>query len=303
MSRKMQDILIAGGGIAGLTAALTAARLGCSTLVLSGDMLGGLLISINQIEGFPGFPQGIAGYDLCPTIQEQAEEAGAEFLPDTLTTVDAQNGALLATTASGEQLAARTVILATGAHLRELDIPGFTRLRGRGVSRCASCDGPLLKGRDVAVIGGGDSALQEALTLAESGARVLLFTRDARFTAQRSYIDRVQANPAVTLHFDTEIAEILGDNTVSAVRLNTGTIIDVAGVFAYIGLVANSEPVSDLLNLAPGAFIPTDAKLRTAHPTLFAAGAVRRSWGGRAVLSAADGAAAALAAEEALSTV
>ena len=160
------DVVIAGGGVAGLTAGLTSARAGRKTRVLTGPSLGGQLLSIERIEGYPGFPDGVPGYDLCPIIQEQAAAAGAEFAATEATGLHADEGRWRVTTGEGD-VWARAVVIATGTTLKTLGIPGEERLRGKGVSHCASCDGPLLRGRIVGVVGGGDSALQEALTLAQ----------------------------------------------------------------------------------------------------------------------------------------
>lgn len=290
------DILIAGGGIAGLTASLTAARLGRSPMVLTGDMLGGQLISINSIEGYPGFPDGIAGYDLCPIVQEQADAVGARFASDKLASLRLEKGLWQISTEGGDALSARCVILAMGARLRDLDVPGFTRLQGKGVSHCASCDGPMLRGKHAAVIGGGDSALQEALTLAESGARVTLLHRGPAFSAQHNFVQRVERHTAITCRMASEVAEILGEHEVAAIRVGDGEVIEVAAVFAYVGLAPNTGMLAGLLPLDPGGAVATDQGWCTSLPGLYAAGALRSGWGGRAVLSAAEGAAAALAA-------
>ena len=147
------DVVIAGGGIAGMTAAVTAARLGRKTLVLTGDVPGGQLMSIDKIEGYPGFPEGVPGYDLCPMLQDQAAAAGAEFMMTGLERLDAQDGQWHVTTGEGDILA-RAVIVATGSSLKKLDVPGEERLTGNGVSQCASCDAPLFRDRIVAVVGG-----------------------------------------------------------------------------------------------------------------------------------------------------
>lgn len=193
------DIVIAGGGVAGLTAALTAARLGCKTLVLTGDVLGGLLVSINKVEGFPGFVDGVPGYDLCPMIQEQAVAAGAQFTAANLDDLKQQNGGWQLTSGKA-RLRARAVILATGATLKELGVPGAGRLRGNGVSHCASCDAPLVRKKTVAVVGGGDSALQEALTLADFAERVIILQSGAELTAQARR-RRSRVGGAVRLHW------------------------------------------------------------------------------------------------------
>ncbi len=170
------EVMIAGGGIAGMTAAVTAARLGRKTLVLTGDVPGGQLISIEKIEGYPGFPDGVPGYDLCPMLQEQAAAAGAEFMMTGLERLDPQDGQWRVTTGEGDLLA-RAVIVATGSSLKKLDVPGEERLTGNGVSHCASCDAPLFRDRIVAAVGGGNSAMQEALTLAAFASKVFILQR------------------------------------------------------------------------------------------------------------------------------
>ncbi len=158
------DIVVAGGGIAGMTAGMAAAQLGRRTLVLTGDVIGGQLLSIEKVEGIPGHPDGIPGYDLCPMAQEQAAAAGAEFTPAVLQSLQ-QQGETWRLVTSESEFSARAVIIATGSSLKELGIPGEARLHGKGVSHCATCDGPLLRNRVAAVVGGGDLAMQEALDL------------------------------------------------------------------------------------------------------------------------------------------
>ncbi len=164
MPNNNYDVVIAGGGIAGLTAALISARAGRATRVLTGPALGGHLLSIERIDGYPGFPDGIPGYDLCPMVQEQAAAAGAEFSAATVTRLEADAGRWRVTDGEGD-VRARAVVIASGTTSKVLGIPGEAKLRGKGVSHCASCDGPLIRARVVGVVGGGgDSALQEALT-------------------------------------------------------------------------------------------------------------------------------------------
>src|SRR5262245_58740690 len=170
------EVVIAGGGIAGLTAGLHAARAGRKTRVLTGPALGGHLLSIERIDGYPGFPDGIPGYELCPMVQEQAVAAGAEFSAAGATGLTAHENRWRVTTGEGD-VHAGAVVIATGTSSKELGIPGEERLRGKGVSHCASCDGPLLRSRTVGVVGGGDSALQEALTLTQYVSRVIVMHR------------------------------------------------------------------------------------------------------------------------------
>jgi thioredoxin reductase (NADPH) len=295
------DIAIAGGGIAGLTAALTAARLGCKTFVLSGDVLGGLLLSIEKVEGFPGFVEGVPGYDLCPMIQEQAAAAAAQFTAASLDGLDRQNGGWQLT-AGSSQVRARAVILATGATLKQLGVPGEERLRGKGVSHCASCDAPLVRKRTVAVVGGGDSALQEALTLADFAERVIILQRGADLTAQAVYRDRVASHPKIEIRLDTVVEEVLGDGKVGGVRIrstkaNASSDLEVAAIFVYIGLEPATTFVKAHMKLDQSGRIPVDAQMRTELPGIFAAGIARSRSVGRAVAAAGDGTIAAIAAE------
>jgi thioredoxin reductase (NADPH) len=296
------DIVVAGSGIAGLTAGMTAARLGRKTLLLTGDLLGGQLLSINRIDGFPGFPEGVAGYDLCPMAQEQAQAAGAELAATELVRITAQGDGWRIGTAAGEEYVARAVILATGAALKTLGIPGEERLHGKGVSHCASCDAPLLRGRAVAVVGGGDSAAQEALTLAEAASRVVILHHGESLTAQAAYRDRILAEPKIELRALTEVEEIIGETKVTGIRTRdsgTGAAanLDLAGVFVYIGVQPNSAAVEGIVPLDASGGILTDGAMRTAARGICAAGAVRAGWPGRAASAAGEGAAAAIAAD------
>jgi len=299
------DIVVAGGGIAGLTAGLGAARLGCKTLVLAGDVLGGLLLSIEKIDGVPGFPDGVPGYDLCPMAQEQATAAGAQVVAARLDGLAPANGRWRLSTGEGETIAG-AVILATGAQLRQLGLPAEQRLLGRGVSLCASCDAPLVRKRPVAVIGGGDSALQEALTLAEHAERVIVLHRGKALSAQAAYVDRARAHPRIELRFATAVDDILGDDRLTGVRirdLESGTtaVLDAAALFVYIGLEPATSYLQEQLALDPGGRIPTDARMRTQLRGILAAGIVRSGSPGRAVGAAGEGAAAAVAAHAFLS--
>jgi len=294
------DIVVAGGGIAGLTAGLTAARLGRKTLVLTGDLLGGQLLSIEKVEGYPGFPDGVPGYDLCPMAQEQAAAAGAAFAATELRHLESRDEQWQLSTGA-DTYTARAVVIATGSSLRELGVPGEAQFKGKGVSHCATCDAPLLKGKPVAVVGGGDSALQEALTLAQFASRVTILQRGAALTAQAVYRERVAAAANIEIRCNTTVEEIRGDTGVTAVRLhetarNAAADLEVAGVFVYIGLKPNTAFLDGWLALDDAGRIPTDAAMRTKIPGVFAAGSVRSHWAGRAVASAGEGATAAVAA-------
>ena len=298
MSNAECDVVIAGGGVAGLTAGLTSARAGRKTRVLTGPALGGQLISIEKIDGYPGFPDGVPGYDLCPIIQEQAVGAGAEFDASEATGLHGDDGRWRVTTGQGD-VRARAVVIATGTTLKTLGIPGEERLRGKGVSHCASCDAPLLRGRIVGVVGGGDSALQEALTLAQHVARVIIMHRGSSFSAQAAYVQQVRENPKIEMRFDTIVEEAVGNGGLTGVRTRTvadgkAADLELAGLFVYVGLAPATTWLNRVLALDASGRIPVDGAMRSSLPGVFAAGTVRSASAGRAASAAGDGAAAAL---------
>jgi thioredoxin reductase (NADPH) len=299
VERREYDIIIVGGGVAGLTAALFAARHGHSTLVLEAQVPGGHLVNIHRIEEFPGFPEGVAGYELCPQLEEQTTRAGAAFALETVERVwpDSERWQLAT---SGGTYMGRAVIVASGSRARPLGVPGEARLFGRGVSQCASCDGPLFRDQVVAVVGGGDSALQEALSLTEYAARVVVIHRGTALRAQHAYLERVQTHPAIEVRFATTVTEILGDTTVQGIRVrdSRGTISDLAlaGVFIYVGLTPNTAFLQDLDVLDAAGRVRTDIWMRTRQHGLLAAGDVRAESASQAITAAGDGATAALAA-------
>lgn len=293
------DIVIVGGGITGLTAAMMAARLGRSTLVLTGKQLGGHLLSIEKIEGYPGYPDGVAGYELCPMTQEQAVAAGAEIEMDSVAALEPVEECWKLTVGRGVYLT-KTVIVATGTTMKRLGIPGAERFVGRGVSHCASCDAPLLRERPVVVIGGGDSALQEALTLAEVASEVSIFHCGEKFSAQACFQKRVSSHDKITTRFNVQAQEVLGEDGVEGVRFRHGEeTFDhmAAGVFIYIGLAPNTELLNGLVALDTRGGVLTDGLMRTRFPGLLAAGTARSGATGKAVAAAGEGMAAALSAD------
>ncbi len=294
------DVIVVGSGLGGLTAGLFARRLGLSTLVLEANIPGGHLISVEKIEDFPGFPEGIAGYDLCPAVQRQAAEQGAEFLRVEILSLEADDRRWAVTT-SEERHHARSVIVATGSTLKELDVPGEANFAGRGVSHCASCDGPLYKGETVGVVGGGDSALQEALTLANYADRVMLFHHRTEFTGQETFQQRVLSHSKIDVHRQTSVEEILGDDGVTGVRVRnvaTGeeSQIDLKGVFVYVGLEPNTGFLRNVVRLSPTGHVPTDVWMKTERAGLYAVGDIRQDSPAQAITSAGEGATAAIAA-------
>jgi len=292
------DLLIVGGGLAGLTAALYGARIGLRTAVVEQMAPGGQVLNVEKIENFPGFPQGIAGFDLGPMVQEQAEAAGAEFVMDTAQQLSV-NGDLKVLQCDGAELRSRALIVAAGSGLRSLGIPGEVEFLGKGVSHCASCDAPFFVGKDVCVVGGGDSALDEAAVLAAGVGRVLVVHRGPAFSAQRAAVKRLQAFSNIDVLFDTELVDIRGGSTVSSVllRCNGATSErELSAVFIFVGLEPNTAFVRGTVELDSSGHVVVDAHLQSSVPGVFAAGDIRQFSSGQLISAAGDGATAALSA-------
>jgi len=310
----MIETAVIGGGIAGLTAALFSARCGRSTVVFISDIPGGHLATIDRVEDFPGFLEGIAGYDLGPTIQEQASRAGAEFRMGEVERLIPNRGSggphrkpISLLTSDGE-VEALTVIVAAGSHARALGIPGEERFYGRGISHCASCDGPLLHDKPAMVVGGGDSAFQEALTLAGFASEVLVVHQSTAPTAQEVYQQRVRQNARIVVRGSAVVEELTGAPALEAVRVrdtvaNRIEVVETSGLFVYVGLEPNTGFLQDLLRLDGAGRIPTDICMRTELAGVFAAGDVRSDSASQAVTAAGDGATAALAAHRYLKEI
>ena len=291
------DLAIVGGGLAGLTAAMYGARFGLRSVLVEHLASGGQVLNVEKIENFPGFPKGVSGFDLGPLVQEQAEAAGAEFVMDTATGLEIVGDRRMLHCQTLD-LSARAVVIAAGSALRSLGIPGEDEFTGRGVSHCASCDAAFFVGRHVCVVGGGDSALDEAAVLAQQVGRVTVVHRGPAFTrAQRAAVDRLAALPNVETAFNTELVEIAGSGTVSSVVLRSDgarRAQDIAGVFIFVGLEPNTAFVRGVVDLDPAGHVSVDAHLQTSVPGVFAAGDIRRGSAGQLASAAGDGASAAV---------
>jgi len=292
------DLVIVGAGVAGLTAAMVAARHGLKVSVVDQIGVGGQISNAERIENFPGFPQGTAGHELGPLLHEQAEAAGASFVLDTILAIEVGERHVLR--GAAETLRAGAVIIAAGSSLRALGIPGEKRLAGRGVSHCASCDGPLFKGQEIGVIGGGDAALDEALVLAAHASRVTIFHRGPTLRAQQALVKQVGGQSRIAIALDTVVEEIIGDDAVAGVRLRdarNGARRDapLKGVFVYVGLEPNTSFLRGTLALDPTGHIETDIQMRSSVAGIFAAGDIRKGSVAQLAAVAGDGATAAIA--------
>ena len=299
MPEQNYDVIIIGGGMAGLTAGIYSARHGLSTAIVEEMMAGAQIINLERIENFPGFPQGIAGYELGPSTQEQAMDAGVEILMDTVTDVNADGDYLQVVGDGGSTYRAKAVIMAAGSSLRTLGIPGEEEFNGRGVSHCATCDGPMYMGQTVAVVGGGDSAADEALTLTDYADRVILFHRGDALDSQSVLQERIAASGKIEVRYNTEIVEVLGEDAVTGIRVRSAqgeTVEPVHGLFVYVGLNPNSAPIANLVPLDNSGHVPVGLTMDTPKPGLFAAGDIRQQSASQLVASAGDGATAAIAA-------
>jgi thioredoxin reductase (NADPH) len=298
----VRNVIIIGSGPAGYTAALYAARADLRPLVFEGSVTaGGALMNTTEVENFPGFPDGIIGPDLMDMLRKQAERFGAELVADDVTGVDLKADPKVIRTDSGSYLAT-TVIIASGSGYRELGVPGEKRLAGHGVSWCATCDGFFFRGQDIVVVGGGDSAMEEAMFLTRF-SHVTVVHRRGTLRASKIMQDRAFANPKITFLWNSEVAEILGEDRVTGVRLRdtvTGAeqVHPAGGVFVAIGHDPRSELFTEQLPTdAEGYLVVEQPSTRTAIDAVFAAGDVVDHTYRQAVTAAGTGCAAALDAE------
>ncbi|NQW24032.1 MAG: thioredoxin-disulfide reductase [SAR202 cluster bacterium] len=294
------DVLIVGGGVAGMTAGMYAARHGLRTAIVERMMGGASIINVDKIENFPGFPEGISGAELGPAVQEQAMNAGADFIMGETAKITKDGDYRVVSSDSGD-VRAKAVIIAAGSTLRQLGIPGEAEFFGRGVSQCATCDGPLYMNQVVAVVGGGDSAADEALTLTEYAERVLLIHRRDQLRSQQALTDRVNENSKIEVVWNTVIEEVLGADTVSGLRLrntvtNTENAMELSGLFVYVGLEPNSEMVAGLIERDNAGHIPVNLSMETEVSGVYAVGDLRQYSSSQLVSAAGDGATAAIAA-------
>lgn len=302
---EVYDIIVVGGGPAGLSAALYAARGRRRTLLLEKGIFGGQIATTDLVENYPGFPEGISGFDLGQLMHRQAAKYGAQVVLAEVAGAELDKEPKVIKTGEGDFLG-RAVILAGGADYRKLGVPGERELTGKGVSYCATCDGPFFKDQVIAVVGGGDSAITEALFLTKFASKVLILHRREQLRAERILQERALAHPQIEVLWNTVVVEVLGGEEVRGLRVRNvktgeeGTL-EVSGVFVSIGLDPNTGYLKGRLPMDEGGHILVNDLMETPIPGVFAAGDIRHHSARQAITAAGDGATAAIAAEGYLS--
>ena len=297
----VRETIIIGSGPAGLAAALYAARANLKPLVITGNELGGQIGTTTDVENFPGFPEGLTGPELVEKMLAQAERFGTEVKIDFIQKVDVSQWPFRLTSPSGDYTA-KTLIVATGASPRKLNVPGEAELTGRGVSYCATCDGFFFRDKDVVVIGGGDSALQEAIFLTKFARRVTVIHRRSTLRAEYILQTRARKNEKINFIWDTVVTKINGDPGVNSIELKNVTtgetwVRPTDGVFIFIGHLPNSSLLAGQLECDEQGYLIVDQQLRTNVEGVWAAGEIADPVFKQAITSAGMGAAAAIAAE------
>ena len=302
MTGDVRNVIIVGSGPAGYTAAVYAARAELEPLVFEGTQFGGALMTTTEVENYPGFRDGIMGPELMEQMREQAKRFGADLRPEDVERIDL-DGEVKTVTANGVEYRAKAVVLAMGAAARYLGVPGEEKLLGHGVSSCATCDGFFFREQHIAVVGGGDSAMEEATFLTRFADSVTIIHRRDEFRASKIMLERAKANEKIRWRTNAEVAEVLGDNAVSGLKLRdtvTGeeSQLDVTGMFVAIGHDPRSELVRDQVEVDESGYVVVQQpSTRTAIPGVFAAGDLVDHTYRQAITAAGSGCSAAIDAE------
>jgi thioredoxin reductase (NADPH) len=296
------EVIIIGGGPAGLTAGIYAARARLNTLLIEKMLVGGQIATADLVENFPGFPQGINGMELTERMHQQAEYFGLKIVMAEVTKLDVSGEYKTVKTTDGDFFA-RAVIVAGGSLRSKLNAPGEAEYAGRGVSYCATCDGAFFRDKTVAVVGGGNVAVSEAIHLTNFASKVILIHRRNQLRADRILQEKVLADPKIDVRWDSVVTEIKGKNFVDTLKLKnvkTGQEMDlpVDGVFISVGLKPETEYLKGALLLDDAGYIVTTETMETEVPGIFAAGDIRKDSGRQAICAAGDGATAAIYAEK-----
>jgi thioredoxin reductase (NADPH) len=295
---KKYDVIIIGGGPAGLSAGIYASRARLKTLLIERMAIGGQIINAPLVENYPGFNAGVSGIDLTQAMHQQATNFGTETLYDEVRNIELKGKEKIITTAQGD-FSATAVIIAGGAERQKLGIPGEEKYTGKGVSYCATCDGAFFRGKTVAVIGGGNSAVTEALELTRFATKIYLVHRRNELRATKILQEKLLADSRIQVLWDTAPEEIIGDTFVKQIKLrnvktNQVTFLDVSGVFVSVGSLPATGYLKGLLTLDPVGAIVTNDKLETNMPGIFAAGDIRSGSIRQVIGAAGEGAMAAV---------
>jgi thioredoxin reductase (NADPH) len=299
----MYDVLIIGGGPAGLTAGLYSSRARLKTLLIEKGLMGGLVTTTEWVENYPGFEDGILGADLAQKMEKQATRFGLETTQGAVADISLNDNIKQVRLEDSRKFDAKIIILATGAQPRKLKVEGEDEFRGQGVSYCATCDGAFFRDEKIAVVGGGDSAIQEAIFLTKFSEMVYIIHRRDKLRAEKILQERALSNPKIQLVWDSVVEKISGDKGVNALHVKNlktenRSVLDVQGVFIYIGYNPNTEFLARLVNLDQDSFIITDENMSTSVPGIYAAGDVRAQSIKQITTAVGDGATAAVAAEK-----
>ncbi len=298
----MENVVILGSGPAGLSAAIYAARAHLDPLVITGDTQGGQVTITNEIENYPGFPKGVGGLEMYQLFREQAERFGARIVIDHVEAAELKQKPMVLRAREAEY-ETKALIIATGSNPRRLGVPGEDEMIGKGVSYCATCDGFFYQDRPVAVVGGGDSALDEGLFLTRFASKVTIIHRRDKLRASKILQNRAFKNPKIEFIWDTVVERVLGEEEVTGLRLKnvkTGEVHDfpVDAVFVFIGHIPNTAVFEGQVELDPQGYIVTDRRMRTNIPGVFACGDVQDPVYRQAITAAGTGAIAAMETEK-----
>jgi thioredoxin reductase (NADPH) len=298
----IENVIIIGSGPAGLTAALYAARANLTPLVFTGNEIGGQVSITTEVENYPGFPEGLTGPELVDKFQKQSERFGARVEYAEVTEVDFDVHPFRVKSYDNEY-AAKTIVIATGASPRRLDVPGEVEFTGRGVSYCATCDGFFFRDKEVVVVGGGDSALEEGVFLTKFASRVRVIHRRDQLRAGHTLQERAKRNEKIDFIWDTVVTEVDGNGAVESLQLEnvkTGEVstLETEGVFIYIGHYPNSQLFKEKLEMDEHSYLITDRRTHTSVPGVFAAGEIADPVFRQVVTSAGEGCKAALEVEK-----
>jgi thioredoxin reductase (NADPH) len=296
---KKYEVVIIGGGPAGLTAGLYTARAGLKSLLIERGAFGGQMFNAPLVENYPGFPEGISGMELGTLMHQQAAKYGLKT--ETAEVTSLKSGGTYKVITSRGSFEARAVIIAAGSEYQKLGVPGEETLVGHGVSYCATCDGFFFRQREVAVVGGGDAAITDAIELTQHATKVYVIHRRDQLRAGEVLQKRAMAQPKIEFVWDTIVEEVVGGEAVKALKLRNvktkkTSTLEVAGVFVAVGLKPNSQPFADVLKLTKTGHIVADETMATSVPGIFAAGDVRQSSARQIASAVGDGATAALSA-------